>query len=126
MNPDNRKDGRPTAEKTTSKPRTFNLGSGYSTGRFLASCVGAAVVVSTHQGKLKGQVLLVETALKGVAETEGKQCETVYTHVSLLEQDGSISSVPIPQITKVALVDASLQTELREALAAKLAAVSGS
>ena len=69
-------------------------------------------------------MLLVETALKGVAETDGKQCETVYTHVSLLEQDGSISSVPIPQITKVTLVDASLQAELREALAAKLAVVS--
>ena len=116
---------------------------------FLSSCVGAAVAVTTHQGKVEGQVLLVETELKvgkpfrssnvmlsfdpthseipfrqqGVAETDGTSVQTVYTHVSLLEQDGSISSVPIPQITKVTLVDASLQKELREALVSKLAQV---
>jgi len=114
--------GRPVVKVSKAKPRNFHLGSGYSTGKFLSSCVGAAVSVETHQGKVEGQVLLVETVLAGIPETDGKSTQTVYTHVSLLEQDGSISSVPIQQITKVALIDASLQEELKEALAAKLEA----
>eukprot|EP00747_Dinoflagellata_sp_TGD_P060790 gnl/TRDRNA2_/TRDRNA2_152199_c0_seq1.p1 gnl/TRDRNA2_/TRDRNA2_152199_c0~~gnl/TRDRNA2_/TRDRNA2_152199_c0_seq1.p1 ORF type:complete len:779 (-),score=159.35 gnl/TRDRNA2_/TRDRNA2_152199_c0_seq1:307-2643(-) len=93
----------------------FKIGSYSSRGSFLASCIGAHVLIRTKGDSLEGCIMSVEQKTVQVPGTE--ETEQVWSDVHVFdESSGSVRSVSIKSIADFVILDQYLQEELVKSL----------
>ena len=89
----------------------FSYGANQNVGGFLASLVGANVAMTSNDNsEQQGIVLLVEKSKSTIGVSDA--VEEKYSHVSLMNSQGSIERTPLTTVKGVRILDQLLQEKL--------------